>query len=318
MQLHTYGWLRNSFRPPEEIRAVRTIWRLRDRSVRDAGRTMQQIQKALTTMNIRLANAVTDVSGVTGMAISEEPVARCLEGHWREEGVFELEQGVECYDFHQRRIAACDQQLQRYMAALPDREVASEPAVVAAPGELPRPKKAKQRRAKKSKNQPTSFDIEAELRRSFGVDLTRIDGIKAMTAQVILSEIGPDCSAFPSEGDFASWLELTPRRDITGGQSHPAEGAQEQQPGGECASESLSDSDSYLGARYRRLRGRMEGEKAIKAMAHYLAQLVYRVVTKGQEYVAVAPPTTNANADRDMTYLKRKAAELGLKLVPTV
>jgi hypothetical protein len=69
----------------------------------------------------------------------------------------------------------------------------------------------------KSKNQPTSFDIEAELRRSFGVDLTRIDGIKAMTAQVILSEIGPDCSAFPSEGDFASWLELTPRRDITGG-----------------------------------------------------------------------------------------------------
>jgi hypothetical protein len=45
------------------------------------------------------------------------------------------------------------------------------------------PKKAKKRRAKHSRNQPTSFDIEAELRRSFGVDLTQIDGIKAMTAQ---------------------------------------------------------------------------------------------------------------------------------------
>ena len=104
MKLHTYGLLRNSFRPPEEIRAVRTIWRLRDRLVQDAGRAIQQIQKALTTMNIRLANAITDVSGVTGMAIirailrgerdprvlaklrdarvkaSEEEVARCLEG----------------------------------------------------------------------------------------------------------------------------------------------------------------------------------------------------------------------------------------------
>jgi transposase len=102
-------------------------------------------------------------------------------------------------------------------AALPDREVASKPAVAEGPEGPQRPQKAKERRAKNSKNQPTSFDIEAELRRSFGVDLTRIVGIKAMTAQVILSEIGPDFSAFPSEGDFASWLELTPRRDITGG-----------------------------------------------------------------------------------------------------
>jgi hypothetical protein len=75
MKLHTYGLLRNSFRPPEEIRAVRTIWRLRDRLVKDAGRAIQQIQKALTTMNtarafrIRLANAIGDISGVTGMAI---------------------------------------------------------------------------------------------------------------------------------------------------------------------------------------------------------------------------------------------------------
>src|SRR5260370_4890811 len=69
MKLHTYGLLRNSFRPPEQIRAIRTIWRQRDRLVRDVGRAIQQIQKALTIMNIQLANAISDVSGVTGLAI---------------------------------------------------------------------------------------------------------------------------------------------------------------------------------------------------------------------------------------------------------
>jgi transposase len=333
MKLHTYGLLRNSFRPPEAIRAVRTIWRLRDRLVQDAGRAIQQIQKVLTTMNIRLANAIRDVSGVTGMAIirailrgerdpgvlaklrdarvkaSEEEVARCLEGHWREEGLFELEQVVECYDFYQRRIAACDQQLKGYMAALPDREVTSEPTVAEGPEGSPGSRKAKKRRAKHSRNQPTSFDIEAELRRSFGVDLTQIDGIKAMTAQVILAEIGPDFSAFPSEGNFASWLELTPRRDITGGRVIRQKARKSNNRVADAlrmAAESLWHSDSYLGARCRRLRGRKEGEKAIKAMAHYLACLVYRLVTKGQQHVdRGAAYCEGQRAQRDLTHLQR-------------
>ena len=75
MKRHTYGLLRDSFRPPEEIHAVRTIWRLRDRLVGEAGRTIQQMQKALTTMNIQLANAIS------------------LEGQWREDVLFELPAG---------------------------------------------------------------------------------------------------------------------------------------------------------------------------------------------------------------------------------
>jgi len=133
MKLHTYGLLRNSFRPPEEIRSVRTVWRLRDRLVKDAGRAIQQIQKALTVMNIRLAVAISDVSGATGMAIirailrgqrdphelaklrdpriraTEKEVASSLEGNWREDVLFELQQVVEGYDFLQRQIATCDE-----------------------------------------------------------------------------------------------------------------------------------------------------------------------------------------------------------------
>jgi len=142
MKLHTYGLLRNSFRPPEEIRGVRTIWRQRSRLVEEAGRRVQQIQKALTTMNVQLANAISDLSGVTGMAIvraivggqrdpyalaklrnnriqaSEEEIAHSLEGHWREEVLFELQQVVEGYDFHQKQIAECDVELEKRMGKL--------------------------------------------------------------------------------------------------------------------------------------------------------------------------------------------------------
>ena len=104
-KLHTYGLLRNSFRPPEEIRAVRTIWRLRERHVQEAGRSVEHMQKALTTMNVQLGNAISDLRGATGLAIirailagkrdprqlaklrdprvqaSEEQIAHSLEGN---------------------------------------------------------------------------------------------------------------------------------------------------------------------------------------------------------------------------------------------
>ena len=158
MKLHTYGLLRNSFRPSEEIRSVWTIWRLRDRHVREAGREIQHMQaeapikgasqKALTTMNVQLANVISDVSGRSGQAIirailqgerdpyklagmrdyriraSEEEIARSLEGNWQEDVLLELQQAVDRYDFCHRQIAECDRRLERYLAALPSRSLA--------------------------------------------------------------------------------------------------------------------------------------------------------------------------------------------------
>jgi transposase len=338
MKLHTYGLLRNSFRPPEQIRAVRTIWRQRDRLVRDVGRAIQQIQKALTIMNIQLANAISDVSGVTGMAIlrailkgqrdpwelaklrdrriqaSEEEVAHSLQGNWREDVLFELEQVVEGYDFYQKQIAACDQQLQKYLAVLPDGKMADTTLPLGS-GNKKR-KKLQQRR----KNEP-NFNLEAELYRLFGVDLTRIDGIDVVTAQVILSEMGTDLSAFADEGAFSSWLELAPRRDITGGKVIKQKSRESKNRVANAlrmSAESLWQSDSYLGARYRRFRGRMDGKRAVKAMAHYLACLIYRLLTKGQEYVdRGAAYFEKKRTEREIGSLTRKAAQLGMKLVPT-
>lgn len=111
-----YGLLRDSFRPAKEMQGVRTIWRLRDRHVAEAGRAVQHMQKALTEMNIQIANAISDITGVSGMSIiaailagernpcvladlcdkrvkaSREEVAQSLEGTWREDLLLELDQ----------------------------------------------------------------------------------------------------------------------------------------------------------------------------------------------------------------------------------
>ena len=341
-KLHTYGLLRNSFRPTQEIRAVRTIWRQRDRWVKESGRAIQQMQKALTTMNVQLANTISDISGWTGQAIlraivagtrdpwelaklrdarimaSEEEIALSLQANWREDVLFELRQDLEAYDFYQNQIAACDRELTRYMAAVASREITEKPDLPE--GAQPLPSAKPRRRPKSSKKNPIGFDLAAELHRTMGVDLTRIDGIDAVTAQVIFSEIGPDLSAFPTENHFASWLTLAPQRDISGGKviRHiPAAGRNRVANALRMSAQSLCRSNSYLGARYRRLRLRLDGQVAVKAMARYLACLLYRMVTKGQAYVdRGAKYYENKRQEKERKALERKAATLGLKLVP--
>ncbi len=341
-KLHTYGLLRNSFRPTQEIRAVRTIWRQRDRWVKESGRAIQQMQKALTTMNVQLANTISDISGWTGQAIlraivagtrdpwelaklrdarimaSEEEIALSLQANWREDVLFELRQDLEAYDFYQNQIAACDRELTKYMAAVASRQITEKPDLPEGARPLPSTKRC--RRSKSTKKNRIGFDLAAELQRTMGVDLTRIDGIDAVTAQVIFSEIGPDFSAFPTENHFASWLTLAPQRDISGGKviRHiPAAGRNRVANALRMSAQSLCRSNSYLGARYRRLRLRLDGQVAVKAMARYLACLVHRMVTKGQAYVdRGATYYENKRQEKERMALERKAATLGLKLVP--
>ena len=336
-KLHTYGLLRNSFLPTEEIRMVRTIWRMRDRLVKDGGRYVQHMQKALTTMNVQLANVISDITGASGQAIirailkgernvyalaelrdcrvkaSQEEVARSLEGTWSQDVVFELRQAVEAYDFVQKQMGECDEQLRIYMAALPSRTFPdsvspAEDAVKAKP------------KSKKPKGNQPGFDLKSELTRVNGVDLTTIEGIDVMTAQTILSEVGAEMSRWKDEHHFVSWAGLAPRQDVTGGKvirsrtklvSNRVGGALR------LAAISLLRSESYLGAKFRKLRARRGTPKAIKAMARYLGCLVYRMLTHGQEWVDKGVKAfEEKNHQRELNELKRKAAELGLILSP--
>ena len=152
MKLHTYGLLRNSFRPTQEIRTMRTYWRQRNDLVQAAARHIQRMQKALTQMNIQLANVLSDISGKSGQAIihailegerdpyelaalcevnvkaSEEKIARALEGNWQEDLLFMLKQEQDGYEFCQKQMAECDQQLYTYLQRRPDRSAGGQSA----------------------------------------------------------------------------------------------------------------------------------------------------------------------------------------------
>jgi len=349
MKLHTYGLLRNSFRPPEQIRAVRTVWRLRGRHVQDASREIQHMQKAMTTMNLQLANVISDVSGETGQAIirailkgqrnprelaklrdyrikaSEEEIACSLEGHWQEEVLFELQQSVDRYDFCQRQIAECDQRLQKCLAALPSRTIVPQresktgPAVNCPEGQDATEKSTKKKRSKPRDNEP-KFDLESELTRICGVDLTTIDGVKLMTIQTFVAELGTDMSRWPTEDNLVSWLKLSPNRPVTGGRvmrQRPLKTKNRVSTVLRTAATTLADSDSYLGARYRQFRAHLGPGKAAKAMAAHLARLIYQMLTHGQAWVdRGAQEHEKRRTHRETQFLLRKAAALGYRLEP--
>jgi transposase len=330
LKLHTYGLLNNSFQPLAEIRVLRTYWRQRAEHVHGAATCIQRTQKALTQMNVQLANVISDVSGLTGQTIvrsivagehdprklaelsdprihaSREEIAKSLEGNWRPELLFVLQQEVEMYDTYQRRIAECDQQLQKHLASFADPVPPQPPQ-----GE------AKGKKAKPAKNAPR-FDLSSELQRITGVDLTRIDGIDVMVAQTLVSEVGLDMSRWKTEAHFASWLGLCPDNRISGdkvlgkGTRHVINRAATAL---RMAANALMRSRTYLGAQYRRLRTKLGAPKAITAMAHRLARLVYRMLKYGQRYVDKgAEYYEQRYRQQQIQLLSKKAAKLGLRI----
>jgi transposase len=344
MKLHTYGLLRDSFRLEEKMESVRTIWRLRDRHVKDASRAVQHMQKALTKMNIQLANVISDITGVSGQAIiaeilkgerdpwkladlkhemvkaSREEVARSLEGNWRADLVFELRQAVDSYRFAHQQMGECDRKLQSFLASLPTRTLERPgPSGEARAATAPQQKKAR-KKPKTRRNEPT-IDLKAELKRICGVDLTTIDGIDVITAQTIVSEVGTDMSGFHTENHFASWLGLAPSKDISGGKMiGPGKKKVQNRVAMafRMAATTLLNSKTYLGSRYRHLRKQLPSHaSAIKAMARYLAVLVYRLLTRGEAWVDRGAATfERRRTERELASLNSKALAQGYKLVP--
>lgn len=245
-------------------------------------------------------------------------MARSLEGNWREDVVFELRQAVEQYQFAQRQMQGCDEQLKQYLSALPSalpRPRRKEEGGSGSDSETARPAK------KATRGNAPSFDVRGELQRIAGVDLTSIEGINVMTAQTILSEVGVDLSRFASENHFVSWLGLTPSHDISGGkvigrgrrkvQNRVAMSLR-------MAASTLRNSPSYLGARYRYLCRKLPSKaSAVKAMARYLGILVYRMLTKGPEWVdRGAAAYEQKRGDAELASLSKRAAAKGYGLVP--
>jgi transposase len=341
LKLHTYGLLRKSFRPTPEIRALRTCWRERAEYVQQAGTCIQRMHKALTEMNVQLGTVLSDLSGVTGMSIlrsivagerdgnklaefrdarvkaSLETIAKSLEGTWRPEQLAIVKRQLADWDHVQQQIQACDQDLQALMQQMPDSATAP-PAKPPADIDPKPPKRRRKKNGKASRNEP-QFDLESELKRMTGVDLTRIDGVKANTVQTVITEAGLDMSRWETERHFVSWIGLSPRNDLSGGKvlnRKTRKVVSRLATALRIAATTLRESDSYLGAQFRRFRTRLGAPKAITAMASKLARLIYRMLRFGQEYVDRGTAHyEQRHRQQQIHFLARKAAQHGFALV---
>jgi transposase len=316
-KLHSFGLLNGSFRPDQQIRTLRSLMRLRDNLVVQSTQGVHHMQKALFEMNVQLSNVISDIVGESGMRIleailagernpevlaafcsarikaSRQTVAKSLHGNWREELLFSLSVALDSYRFTQSKIAECDARIAGHLAQFEDRAVLKRPLA----------------------------DLKDELHRICGVDLTKIPGIKEQAAQIIISEVGLDMTRWNTEKQFSSFLGLCPNNSISGGKVLRRSTRKVYNRAADalrlCA-QSLTNSKTALGAKYRRLKGRLGAPKAIVAMAHHLARLVYRMLRYGREYVenGIAEYQINFRIQR-LKWLKREAKSFDMQLVPT-
>lgn len=331
-QLHTYGLLRASFRPAEEICALRALARHRDNLIRYCSAHIQHMQKALELMNVKLTEVVSDITGVTGLSIiraiaagqhdpqelagfrqpgckkSEQQIAKALQGNYKPEHVFVLKQAVAQFDFYQQQIQECDAQMEAMYAALPE---CSPEDRVSPP---PEPQAGKRR-----KNQ-AHFDLATFLYKMLGIDLTAVDGFDALTVQSIITEVGTDVDAWPTVGHFTSWLCLAPHNDKSGGKILRSRTMKTQNRANlafRLAAQSAGRTNTAIGAFYRRMKAKHGPAKATTATAHKLARIFYFMLKYRTPYVdAGATHYEQQYRERTIRNLKRKAATFGLELVP--
>jgi hypothetical protein len=191
-QLHSFGLLRGSFRPEAELVALRAYLRQRAMLIEHRAAHTQHMQKALLQMNLRLTQVLSDITGVTGLAIiraivagernprklaqlrdphcrhSEPEIVKALTGSYRVEHLFALQQALALYEAYTTQLAECDRQLEQHYATLKPRFDPDDPDQPLGPDPKPNTH---------SKNAP-DYDVRRELFELVGVDLTVIPGLK--------------------------------------------------------------------------------------------------------------------------------------------
>lgn len=329
--LHAVGLLRGSFRPEDEVCAIRSLWRHRDNLIQLATVHLQHMQKSLDQMNVQIHHVISDLAGTTGLTIveailagerdpqklgqlrdwrikaSEETIVKSLVGDYRAEHLFTLGQSLRSYRHYQQMIQEVDVQVKQMVQRLPSKVTNGQ-----------KPPKEKNPRKTPWRNEPPQ--LRDDLYRAFGVDLTQVPGINTLTAQMLLTEVGPDLSRFPTAAAFSSWLRLCPNPKISGGQilsstTRPTKNRLALAL--RMAAQGLHRSQSFLGDYFRRMKSRMGTPKAMTAVAHKLARIVYHLITTQHEYDAsVFQHLEKRNQDRKMARLHVQAKELGFHLVP--
>jgi len=332
-ELHSFGLLNRCLVVDADIKELRSYLRLREDHINSSVMHINHMQKALTLMNIRLKEVLSQIHGASGIAIIEailkgerdrnvlvslcyqsvikkkkELVLKALEGKYTEAGLFALKQAYDGYLFYLRQIEECDKKIN---------------IVVNRIGQSGKNQDVKKKRKAIRHHKPNVEKLGANLLNIFdGKDATVISGITDYTWMQLLAETGSDLSKWPTEKHFTSWLGLSPGQHHSGKMRRNAKKKGRPKAGQifRIISQGLINSkDIAIGAFGRRLRGRKGPRIAIKAMARKLAVLYWRVMEKGLDYAEKGIQNYEEQIMLNkMKTLNRLVKELNIKLPDNV
>jgi transposase len=330
--LHAVGLLRPAFRPEAEVCALRALVRHRTELIQMASQHVLHMQKALTQMNIQLHHVISDLTGLTGMAIvnaivegqrnaselaklrdprikaDAETIRKSLVGNWREEHLFTLKQSRDLYTTYQQQIAACDREIEKlFQQTIPRVD----------PDDRPLPPNNKP--TTHDKKPESTFNLRTEAYKLFGVDLTQIPGL-ARNVLDLYSEIGRDMSRWTTAAHFTSWLTLCPDNDVSGGRVLWRGTRRQKNRAAQLfrmAAYGLHRSQSLLGSYLRRMKAKLGPQAAITATARKIAVIFYAMVKKQVEYDETQWARLDSQREiRIQNKLRRQAQRMGFQLIP--
>jgi len=342
-QLHAAGLLNGSFRPDQEVLQLRYLVRHRDGMVAESSRLMLRIQKVLTEMNLKLQHVFSDIDGQSARDIiraildgqrdpevlaalrdrrckaSQEEVVAALEGDYRPEYLFVLQDLQEQLEEMRRRMARADGEIARQVGLIGKTAQTARPAPQD-PAESAGCGKAK---AKRLGRNAVMMDYRAESQRFYGVDLTGVTGINSGVIVSLMSEIGPReklLASFQSADGFCAWLAVCPNNRISGGR---VLGSRTRKSGNRIAAAlrlaayGLQNAKCQLGQYCRRMKGRLGKAEGITATAHKLARIIYSMIRSGRAYDVNEAFKINPGVERKREKnLKSLAKAMGFELVP--
>lgn len=209
-----------------------------------------------------------------------------------------MKQALQSYEFVQSQIRDCDQEILAQLHKMRKKADSG-----SSPGDGPL----------------GDHSVTEAMKKISGVDLTAIEGIGPVAAMVILAEIGTDMSKWPTVKHFCSWMALCPGIKKSGGKMISSSTRKVNNRAATalrlCAV-ALMKSKSALGARARRLKSRLGPAKAITAVAHLLARLVYTLLKRGTEYVSIGVEQEEKRyQERRIRAMAKTAKKMGYELV---
>jgi transposase len=265
-QLLEHGLLKGSFVPPAPIRELRDLTRYRKSQVRERQREANRLHKVLEDAGIKLSSVASDVLGVSGRRM----LSALCEGSADAEALADLAKGRLRAKLPALR-EALEGRFRGHHALLVSHVLAHldflDETIAALSEEI--------------EERLCPFERELAL-------LETIPGVGRRSAQVILSELGPDMSRFPSDRHAASWAAVCPGNDESAGKRRSGR----MRKGNnwlretliECAHAATRTKDGYLRSQFHRIRRRRGPKKAIAAVAHSILVIAYHLLRTGRPY----------------------------------